>query len=413
MKNRKVVLGLLLIVIITSSFFMDGVKAWSSLTYSNYNVEDTNTDLQSCILQHTNDRLYYIKHYKSGNIRCLLRVYDSEGGLLQENTLTYSDFDTTSSYPHISGQLIFNINSTHIGLLFTFYANIGGDYSPYAKIFIYEYATNSFTEDSNNLDLDTIYSHIALISKIVVEYDNDFYFFLTSQSDTFFCLKYVFSTNTISKHIEIALGDGDSDKSFGYPLVVQDNNNTEICVIGFAKVDTEYPKYYKLDLEGATNEHLADHPITTGRLDTLPYNNDGIRDSVIETMTKQIDEDVIYNGTQVWVYFTWLNSYMTSVPTIRPVQHRLVFNSSISNANLLGQNERTYTVNPNTVNNQTMWVDGYSTSKDGFYVFYPNSVGGENKIYQEYCTIDDWWNYEISSTDVSTIFLIYFIFSTN
>jgi hypothetical protein len=378
MKDRKIVLGLLLLVIITSSFFMNTINAGSGYIeiddyYSDYSAQF----LQSEYIQVSNNRFLYV--YPVGTHDFQIDLYsDDDGLLLQEYKLEIEDKGSGA---------VWIFNQTHAIILISIQDEL--------KTYLYEYSSNTVHASSNTIDPSDIHSHFSYWSNVITEYNNCTYFYGTTRGGYLLVIKYDWSTNQLSEEIGQSINSNPDTDYLNIPLVIHNNNESEQVLLGVGDSGDRFPKYYLFDMSDDSLSSLCTHPFSTDRIGD--YDQESV--AFFKNYDKFLGGDIIYNGTQIWVYFTWLHPLIQDEVSHRVIQHRIVFNETISSGALLGQNERTATINPTIDATGRTWIDGYMINKTHIRVFYPAELGGIDYLYTDLLELDDWWNYAGGTID--------------
>lgn len=391
MERRKIlslIMGILLVTSIVPFYAVFGYNTINLPTSFKAEIPDNQ------ICHHSSGKfIYVVADLTAQTIKQY--VYNPSGSI-------YSTIETALPSPlYTLTSLSFSVaelNSTATIIFVTLHSHYN-IYVFYVKSYVITSSiTNGFSSISNvnseyhtsSLDRYTYHQ----LSKII-KYGDNYYCF-----DNSYCgagdfghsrikvFKYITATNTISYTFYYDYSVGTSETIPTQIQIYQNPNSTkDIYLATSVPPDITLMEYFYFDLDAATTELLANHP-ASGRY----YPN---------RKTKLIGAGLEIAGTQLYLYFTWINATIISgIPAYTLIQHRLQFNNTITVSNLIAQDERAIAIQPSLVaGSVTTWSIGMLVDYNDIIVYFPTKLAGVNHVYVSSYDVTDWFNMGTSNID--------------
>jgi len=193
-----------------------------------------------------------------------------------------------------------------------------------------------------------------------------------------------FDGSALTKPIDSDKGET-SASSNSWVSAFQEINVTNYIYYMYGLSDITLPLFAMCDIDGITITLLAAGG-SSGRISNDKY-------------FRFLGGGNYYVGNLIYMYFDYITPEVaTSIRYMEVIQHRLVFNNSISVPNLLGQNERRYYM---TVLAPTgavpVWAWGYMQNKTDMRIITYAKSGSDEIVARWDFTIDDFLDYTVKT----------------
>jgi hypothetical protein len=380
-------------------------NAFTFTYYQTTNPAKDTLNLDDSFVTLSSGKVLYVQIEGSGYDQIHFFIINKDGTKFNDYTYTYSDAGTTTT--KIGGLSLTYVSDSDILVQFSswiYYPAPTYDgavsylmvYNSVASTYVLYKATALPLNGNTGYSADSTYKPLIISSKMQLHSDGKYYGVVSYASEdsahtnSYFTLIetiYTVATSLTSYRAYYTYtGSHSANPSYIYkPNILYDSTGYMYIATGTNYINMVF---LKLSLTGHTTTVLAtdntqsDFPSTVGSLNTVYCN--------VSYSYKNLDNGIIINGTNKWLYYSWVFGFNDATfgdkPSVKFVQDRLEFNTSITTATLEAQDPISYSMQEingydyvpwvtgyKTYSNQTSYTilceDGYATYNGEYYVF--------------------------------------------